>query len=137
MEGDAGGVWDVGEKDVGEVGFSRLQDSRQKRRAERLAFAVYVGVVCAGEVDALEGAGAGYNFASVASFQLALVVGVGNIPTLATFTSSRHLGGALGEHASCRFPDVSPSGKRHSCRFTDSPDARGGFLSHTEGNFEP
>ena len=56
MEGDARGVGDVAEEDVIERSFRRLEYARQKRRAKRLALAVDVGVVRAGEIDALEGA---------------------------------------------------------------------------------
>ena len=58
MEGDAGGVGDVAEEDIREIGFSRFEDLRQERRAKGLAFAVNRGVVGAREIDALEGAGA-------------------------------------------------------------------------------
>ena len=56
MEGDAGGVGDVGEEDVLDRRVRRGEDLRHQRRAERLALAVDVGVVGAGKVDALEGA---------------------------------------------------------------------------------
>ena len=59
MKGDAGGIGDIGEENVIKRGVSRLEYLRQERRAERLALAVDVGVVGTGEVDALEGAGAG------------------------------------------------------------------------------
>ena len=58
MEGDARGVGNVAEEDIREIGFSRFEDLRQKRRAKRLALAVDSGVVGAREVDPLEGAGA-------------------------------------------------------------------------------
>ena len=61
MEGDAGGVRDVAEEDVFERRVRRRKYLRHKRSAERLAFAVDVGVVCAREVDALENAWAGCN----------------------------------------------------------------------------
>ena len=56
MEGDARGVGDVAEEDVLERCVSSLEYARQKRRAERLALAMDVGVVRAREIDALEGA---------------------------------------------------------------------------------
>ena len=56
VEGDAGGVGDVGEEDVFDRRIRRGEDLRHQRRAERLALTVDVGVVGAGKVDALEGA---------------------------------------------------------------------------------
>ena len=56
VEGDLRGVRNVGEKHIGEVGIGSLQDLRQKRGAEGLAFAVDGGVVGAREVDSFKGA---------------------------------------------------------------------------------
>ena len=55
MEGDAGGVGDVGEEDVLNRRIGRLQDLRHERGAQRLALMVDVGIVGAREVDAFEG----------------------------------------------------------------------------------
>ena len=93
MEGDARGVGDVAEEDVLEGRVGSLEYLRQKRRAERLALAVDVGVVRTREIDPLERARTWCNVAivanvascNVANSQLALVVGIGNISTLATF----------------------------------------------------
>ena len=59
MERDLRGVGDVAEERPVEVEVHRTQQRRRERGAERLALAVDVGVVRAGEVDALEHAGAG------------------------------------------------------------------------------
>ena len=49
----------VGEEDVLDRRVGGLKNLRQKGGAQRLPLAVYVGVVCSGEVDAFEGTGAG------------------------------------------------------------------------------
>ena len=57
MKRNLRGVGDVAEEDVFQRRVGRFQDLGQEGGAERAAFVLDVGVVRAGEVDALEGAG--------------------------------------------------------------------------------